>query len=362
MISCITITKYLSYKFLRYFLFVSLVILAGLFISSAFDVLQKFKSIYVEPRDFWLLIFLKIPSIYSEISSMICFASTILFLRYLSVSNELLIMTSSGLRLWRVFWIPVFVSFILGVIIVAIIGPIASISIKEYVKIETKLNNTPPDDFFISGDWVFFYEKYHDTNYVIQAKSIDQEKKIISDLTIFVVDEQNSFVKRIDAQYAILDNGYFQINKPIIFTNNSLASYPKLSLPTNLSINNLIQKFKPPEMIPIWFLYQDIEAINKSGLPTLKYQIYFFKQIFKPLTMVAMTFVACLFLNLNNRNNVNVRNVLFILVLGFVIYFLLEIILRVLAFGGLSPMVASLLPILSIILISNFVILHFQEA
>jgi hypothetical protein len=43
-------------------------------------------------------------------------------------------------------------------------------------------------------------------------------------------------------------------------------------------------------------------------------------------------------------------------------YFFLEIALRILASGGFSPFLASLLPIIVIILISNFVILHFQEA
>jgi lipopolysaccharide export LptBFGC system permease protein LptF len=50
------------------------------------------------------------------------------------------------------------------------------------------------------------------------------------------------------------------------------------------------------------------------------------------------------------------------LVTGICTYFFLEISLRILAYSGLHPILATLLPVLFIILISNFVILHFQEA
>ena len=47
---------------------------------------------------------------------------------------------------------------------------------------------------------------------------------------------------------------------------------------------------------------------------------------------------------------------------GVVTYFLLEISIRILAYSGLAPIFAVLLPISLIILIGNFVILHFHES
>ena len=78
--------------------------------------------------------------------------------------------------------------------------------------------------------------------------------------------------------------------------------------------------------------------------------------------MVAMSFIACWFISLNMRDNSKMRVTVLGLVTGMCTYFFLEISLRILAYGGLHPVLATLLPILFIILISNFVILHFQEA
>jgi lipopolysaccharide export LptBFGC system permease protein LptF len=52
----------------------------------------------------------------------------------------------------------------------------------------------------------------------------------------------------------------------------------------------------------------------------------------------------------------------FIVIAGIVTYFTLEISLRILAYSGLAPMFAVLLPVSLIILIGNFVILHFHES
>ena len=115
-------------------------------------------------------------------------------------------------------------------------------------------------------------------------------------------------------------------------------------------------------MIPLWSLSSSIENFARSGLVVTKYQIHYYKQLFKPLGMVAMSFIACWFISLNIRDNSSTRMAVLALVTGICTYFFLEISLRILAYSGLHPILATLLPILFIILISNFVILHFQEA
>lgn len=357
-----TIIKYLARKFSWYLFLISLVIVVVLAVSGAFGILQKFKSIYITPEDFWLLVLLKIPYLFNEVSTIIGFVSSLLFLRYLSNHNELIVIISSGIPIWRVFAVPIVLSFIFGTIIVTIINPISTYSLKEYERIEEKLqNNTPQNSFLISDTGIFFYEKYQNTNRIIQARSINLAKKSILDMTILIVDSKNQLLQRIDTPYSELDNGQFDLYAPVVSTADESLTLPKLYLPTDLSINNLIQRFTPPEMISIWYLSDVIDKLTSSGLPTLSYQLHFFKQLFKPLAMSAMVFLACWFLSFDNRNS-NIKTMTFALVIGLCTYFLLEIVLHILAYGGLSPLFATLLPILFIILISNFVILHFQES
>jgi lipopolysaccharide export LptBFGC system permease protein LptF len=70
--------------------------------------------------------------------------------------------------------------------------------------------------------------------------------------------------------------------------------------------------------------------------------------------------MAFCFMNFDNRKS-TIKTTTLVLVTGIFAYFYLEISSRILAYGGLSPIFATLLPILFIILIGNFVILHLQE-
>jgi lipopolysaccharide export system permease protein len=115
-------------------------------------------------------------------------------------------------------------------------------------------------------------------------------------------------------------------------------------------------------MIYLWSLQSSIQKFARSGIPITSYQLYYFKKLLNPLAMVAMSFIACWFINLNLRDNTNSTVLIFGLALGTCTYFFLELSFRILAYSGLTPILAISLPIIFRILISNFVILHFQEA
>lgn len=357
-----TITKYLSRVYLWQLLLTAGIIICILFVTNAFDTLQKFKSIELYPRDFWRLILFKIPYLFCEVSSLCCFIATILFLRNITKQNELIILLSNGIPVWRIFIIPICVTFIFGIIILSAISPIGTYGLKEYEKLEAKVTNAPHLNFVVSQSGIFFFEKFAGDNRIIQAKSINAKEKILSDVTVLMIDTQNNLTKRIDSPKAHLHTGSFILENPIITSKDFVQNDTKLNLPTNLSIDNLIQTFTPPEMIPIWSLKENIEKFAKSGLAITKYQIHYYKQLFKPISMVAMAFIACWFISLNVRDNSGPRTVTIGLILGICVYFFLEMTLRVLAYSGIHPILAALLPILFIILLSNFVILHFQEA
>ncbi len=362
MINYPTLTLYLAKKFSKQFLIVSCIIICVLFITNAFDVLQKFKSTHLKLDDFWKLITFKIPYLFNEISSLIGFISTLLFLRNITKMNELIVILSSGISIWRVFTIPITVTFLTGFIILFVINPIGTYGLQEYQKLEAKITETPNLDFIISQSAIFFFEKFAGTNRIIQAKSINANKKTLLDVTILILDKHNNLTKRIDTPTVVLKAGAFKLFFPKITYRDSSEQLDQLNIPTNLSIDNLMQRFIPPEMIPIWNLNDSIDKFAESGLAVTRYQLYYYKQLFKPIIMVAMSYIACWFISLNIRDNSSVKVAVFGLLLSICTYFFLEITLHILAYSGLHSIFAILLPILFIILISNFVILHFQEA
>ncbi len=357
-----TLAKYLLKLLWKQLLITSAVILSILFVSNAFDVLQKFKSMSISPGDFWLLISYKVPYLFNEVSVMTCFIATLLFIQNLRKNNELIIILSNGIATWRVFLMPVIATFSFGIIIVTLVNPIGAYGLKKYTKLEATITGATSTNFIISPTGVFFYEKYLGNNRIIHAKSIMANNNILNDVTILVVDSQNNLIQQIDSAYVVLESGAFILSRATVTSQSHTELVDKIELPTNLSIKNLILQFNPPEMIPLWNLQSAINKFLESGLAVTRYQLYYYKQLLKPLAMVALSLVACWFVSLNTRDRSNSTTLVLGLLVGIGSYFFLEITLRILAYSGLSPFLASLLPIMVIILISNFVILHFQEA
>jgi lipopolysaccharide export system permease protein len=333
-----------------------------LFLANIFEILQKFQSIFITPTEFWLLISYKVPHLFNEVSIIVGFISTILFIQKIRRNNELIIILGNGIPIWKIFFIPITLTFFLGMLILVTINPLGTYGLKKIDKIKSSITGNNETNLIISQSGIFFYEKYADHNRIMQAKSIDTKKKTLQDLIILITDGNNNLIQRLDAPITELNIGEFKLIDAEITSSDNVKKMQELVVPTNLSIKNLMLRFNPPEKIYLWSLKSSIRQFAKSGLPVTNYQLYYFKKILNPLAMVAMSFIACWFVSLNLRDNTNSTVLTIGLALGACTYFFLEISFRILAYSGLTPFLATSLPIIFIILISNFVILHFQEA
>lgn len=362
MINHKTLSLYLIKLFLKQFFIISIVVIGMFFVANAFDILQNFKSINIPLSTFWKLVSFKIPFLFYEVSTIVSFASSLMFLRHIVRYNELVIILNSGVSIWKVLIIPAISIFLIGVIFLFTLSPIGTYGLQKYKVLEGKLNNTSPTNVTISQSGIFFFENFDTSNRIIHAKSINVSKKTLFGLTILEVDSHNNFTKRIDSPVSKIESGVFRLTNARINSLHSSKSLDKIEIPTNLSINNLVQKFSPPEMISIWRLNSVIQKLSKSGIAVLKYQLFYYKQLLKPLAMAIMSLVACWLLNSNAQNQLSWKILTLGLILGIFIYFSLEIGAHILGYNGISPLFATLCPMLFVLLISNFVILHFQES
>lgn len=362
MIRLSTINGYQLKVFAVQLLKVSSVLLILLFISSAFDITQKYKSIYISPTDLWLLIIYKIPYLFCELASASCFLSTILFFQTFRKSRELIIMLSSGIPLWNIVMIPAVTSLAYGFIILFIIGPIGTVGLNKYQRLEATISDTPSTNFAIFKTGIYFHERFSNTNRVIYAKSIDEETNTIRNLSIMITDKHNNLIEHIESPEATLENYTFNIFNATIVKTGIIQKIDQINIPTSISIKNMMMQFNRPETVQFWNLGSMVNKFIESGFSVTKYQLYYYKLIFRPLSMLALAMVACCFICINPRDKKNRTNLILAVSSGIFSYFILELSYRVLAYSNILPLLSVLLPILVIIMISNFVILHFHEA
>lgn len=361
MINLKTLSWYLARLYSKCFFLILFLLIALLVISNIFDLLQKFKNIYVPFNVFWRFILYRIPYLLNQVSSLISFTTMLFFLRNLAKNNELTAILSSGIHIWQVLIIPCIVTLILGIIFTAILNPISTLGLQKYELLEAKLMKKTTNEAIISKSGLLFFKNLNGKNQIIQTQFINVPEKKLNNVTILFIDDNNNFLKRIDASYGIIEDKSLHLNRVKLFTKDGVTTYNNLNIPTNLSINNLVNKFIQPEMVSIWNLPRLIEELFNSGLPIINYQIYYYKQLFKPVMMIATIIFASCFINLKQRDNSQEKMLILGLFSGFIVYSLSEILLKILTYNNLSLIAAILLPSMLIFFISNFIILHYKE-
>ncbi|MGC0372028.1 MAG: hypothetical protein DGJ47_000732 [Rickettsiaceae bacterium] len=362
------LTLYLARLFCKMFLLTSIVVLGIIIIANVFDALQTFKNYNLHIKEFWSLVLFKAPYIFNEVTIIVSLVATVAFIQAVRSNNELLIIISSGIPIGRVFVIPVLLSLIFGLVLMSVNGSLSPYFLAKYKNLDDRISGEDDLSVIVFQSGVFFSERFDNENRIVQVKYIDIEKKKLGKVTIIRTDLNNNFLARIDADEAILDEGVYRINNASINYNiksgkeKNTQIIQKLVIPTGLVVESLKTRFDPPRLIGLWNLKNSIKKFKKTGLNVEKYQVYYYKQILKPLGLMVMSLVACCFVTLNLRNNSNGYVAAASLIIGLITYFLQEILLKILIFNNFSVIASILIPIIVIGSISAFVILHFQEA
>lgn len=357
-----TLLLYLTKVYLTRFSLVLAGITAGLLLANIFDTINRFRAVTFTFPLFMQLITFKLPYLMVEILPLVSFIATLVFFEYLTRFNELISVFNAGLSIWKML-VPVILSIIIiGIISSSIIQPIAAILIASHEKIETKVLQKHNDRALVIDSGVMVAENYGTEKRFIKAQGVDLKNKILFDVTILFVDENNDFMNRIDAKEAIIENNILKLSAVQLFGKDiTPVFHESFVVPTALNINRFTAHFVAPEHISFWDLPNKIKKMHDIGMPTVKYRLYYYKQLFKTLMMISLVLLAVSFTSKRQSRKQNRRKIFFSVAIGFTLYLFSEIVVAILAYNGLAPMIATLIPILLIMLVSVFMILHLHE-
>lgn len=355
-----TLTAYILKLILRYLFIVTGVVVVVLIISNLFNFFHYVTKYQPPLIVFVNFILLKIPYLISETSVLIAFIATILLLNRMINYNELTAIIASGISLQCVFTIISVLFLIISIFIQLILNPIAAYSFDLSNKFERRLIKKSSDYIVFSDSGIFFSETIGNTRYIIQTNHIDLKDSILNDVILINTDTENNFIQRIDSKYAKLIDGKLQFINPIIQIGGDISKPDILEIKTNLSIKHIKQSFKSPNALNILQLSKIINTFSKLGIPTINYKLTFYKHIFNPLIITSFVMFACCFTRVRNRKNFYFSKLILPVVLGVSVYVLFELTLRVLVYSNINIVVSMFLLLLLIVLISTFVIMHYE--
>ncbi len=341
----------LSFYFGRQFLIgvgiVLLLFIATIFIFDAVELLRRGAA--KEQAAFGVLLemaFFKLPFMAQKAIPFAVLVGAMLTFTRLTRHHELAVTRAAGVSVWQFLLPAIVLALAGGILLITVYNPLAAAMVARYEQMEATYLKGRPSLLAVSssaGLWLRQGEGAHQS--VIHARAIEEPGTVLTNVTIFQFEEDDRFVRRIDADSARLEEGYWAIEKAVMTAPDEPARFhDRFRLPTSLTLAQIQDSFAAPETLSFWALPAFIEVLERSGFSAIKHRIHFYSLLAGPLLLAAMVIIAASFsLRLTRRGGTGLLIVAGVLT-GFVLYFLSDVVLALGLSGKIPPLLAAWTP------------------
>tara|TARA_B100000674_G_scaffold262506_1_gene216542 strand:- start:372 stop:1451 length:1080 start_codon:yes stop_codon:yes gene_type:complete len=322
------INTYLFFQTNKYliinFLIVSIFIIFINLIELSRILSENEKSIF----NFAYLSFLKYPSILNEIIPFVTILGVTFLIRNLISNNEFISMRNLGYSIFDIFKPISTAVFIMGLIFLFIINPLAIFMETKYDK---KIDNRDNSIYSIkiAENEMWIKNKIDDLNSsFINIKDINLRNMSASNIKILLI--SNDVNKFIMAKKGEFKNNIFLLNdvKYYNFQKEEYKNIKDYSLIINFNKENLVNSISKYKLVPFYKYMEHSKTLSKFNLYSSEIGLYYLSEISKPFFIVVIAFVILGFTAKFQRNE-NFFKVLFIAIsIGFFIFLLKETITK----------------------------------
>jgi lipopolysaccharide export system permease protein len=355
-----TLGRYFAGRFMQAITVVFLTVFALIFLVDFIELLRRASdSRGVSTVTLAYLALLRVPMIAEQILPFAILFGAIGSFLALSRRLELVVARAAGISVWQFGAPAVLSAFVIGLGAMMVYNPM-SVQMKRMAdRLETRLF-ARADGPQARNLWI--RQRSIDGQAVIRASQAADDGARLSDVTVFVYDDRNQLVERIDGASAELRTGHWRIENARILT---IGIEPQNAsvylLPTYLTRQEVRQSLGSPETISFWSLSAAIQQLRLAGLDATRYELRYQTLLARPVLLVAMVILAASvslrFFRFGGVANMVLSGV----TAGFMLYLATQIAEDLGRAGLISPVLAAWLPALLGGLLGTLVLLHQED-
>lgn len=291
----------------------------------------------------------------------------------LTKSHELVVARATGMSVWQFLTPAVIVVLGIGTFSVMVFNPLSAVMAMKYDQIEGRYLNGRASQLAVtaSGLWLRQQEINNPEvkEYFIHAQRVSQQDMSLSQVIMFVFGEDYQFVKRLDADRALLrqsgDNnspGHWEFSDAVLSVPGAPPQlHDRYILPTYISMEQIQESFSTPDTISFWELPAFIAMLEKAGFSALAHKMHWLALLASPFMMCAMVFIAAAFsLRLHRRGGIGALVVAGLLT-GFVVHLMTNFIQAYGLSGSLPLLLSAWAPAVICIFFGMAALLHLED-
>ena len=218
---------------------------------------------------------------------------------------ELSIIRASGMSAWRFLFPLILMAGLTGLFSMLVLNPVGAHLTANFEATRAQLlqegapgrvaASTGGEIWLRQGDQerqiVIYAEEVVDGSELRGVKMLEEERVIVNGQRT----ELFEFVRRIDAERALIRDGFWQLENLIENTPGTAGvERDFLSIPTDLDAGQLLDRFASPNTIGFWDLPRFISQTAAAGLDSSRYQMRFWSLMASPVLFISMALIGAL--------------------------------------------------------------------
>jgi len=364
-----TLHLYLARKFFFRFL----AIFSGFFVLSALTDATSIFGAY-EAANLGILAtlrlaLLKAPSGVVQLLSIIVVLSALTLYLGLSRNSELVATRAAGQSALKVLAAPILVAMVLGCIAVAVFNPLAAIALKQFETETGRYETGTVSTFSLSRTGLWLRQGSDQGQTVIFAKRANFDATRLSGVTFFEFSEYGTAIRRIEASFATLSDGAWQlgqgklweVNKQGEVPDKTAKSFENLRLNSELTSDQILESFGDPTTISIWDMQNFIQRLDRSGFSTNRHKVYYQIELATPVLLAAMVMLGAAFSMRHARSGGTGFMVMITVLLGLAVYIVQDFAEILGSNGAISIMAAAWGPPMATLFLALGLVLHMED-
>ena len=361
------ISVLLSLYILRLFLFW----LFGVLIASGaviflFDSVELFRRVAQnEAATFWIVIsmsLMKLPHLIERALPVATLLAAMLTLWRLNRHHELIVVRSFGVSVWQALTPLAVGAAAVGMLELVAFNPLSAALYAQYQSMEESVLQRRSASAAISGGSVWFRQPTDNGHYFMHAKSIEPVTGRLSSVMVLMMEDEDKFAGRIDADRARLGWGYWALyDATVEVPPDPPRSAPAYRLETDLTLEKIQDSFADPATVSFFELPAFVRVLEAAGVSAISHRLHWQSQLAQPLLMISIVLVAATF-SLRPMRRGGTR-LLFVtgLICGFLLFIAIDVITALGTSARIPVWLAAWSPMIIATMLGSAMLFHLED-
>ena len=308
------------------------------------------------------MLLLHAPYLMQRVLPFAVLVGVMLALSRLTRSSELAVVRSAGVSVWQFLFPGLVLAAGIGIVATTVFNPLAAAMLSRYEQMDAKYITETSGELAVltSGLWLRQVDATGES--VVHATRVSQPDLALENVIIFMFDQSDRFIRRVDAESAQLQEGHWLLDDALVTAPEKPAQrVDSYRLKTDLTVSRIQESFAEPSTLSFWALPGFIGTLKAAGFSALQHEVHFHNLLAAPFLLCGALLVAAAFsLRLPRRGG---TGLLFSggLLTGFILYFFSDVVVALGLSGRIPVELAAWSPSAVTILLGLGTLLHFEE-